>query len=216
MLSDTATTGRSRRHRPHLLDPRLPLAETAAQQEGNRGRRELERLRRPLRARPEFRPDRHPRRQPALRQATGQPRFEIFPESESKFFLKVVDAQITFEPPTGAARPGAASERPSTREAQPPKPPPPPKAQKEIAVDPKILDRYVGRYQLAPEFIINITREENSLFVQATAQPNFQVFAESEREFFYKVVEATIMFAADGSSLVLHQNGMEIPGKKTD
>jgi CubicO group peptidase (beta-lactamase class C family) len=27
---------------------------------------------------------------------TGQPTFEIFPESETKFFLKVVDAQITF------------------------------------------------------------------------------------------------------------------------
>jgi CubicO group peptidase (beta-lactamase class C family) len=27
---------------------------------------------------------------------TGQPKFEIYPESETKFFLKVVDAQITF------------------------------------------------------------------------------------------------------------------------
>ncbi len=29
-------------------------------------------------------------------QLTGQPRFEVFPESETKFFLRVVDAQITF------------------------------------------------------------------------------------------------------------------------
>ena len=29
-------------------------------------------------------------------QATGQPSFQIFPTSETKFFLKVVDAQITF------------------------------------------------------------------------------------------------------------------------
>lgn len=29
-------------------------------------------------------------------QATGQPRAELFPESESKFFLKIVDAQIEF------------------------------------------------------------------------------------------------------------------------
>jgi len=29
-------------------------------------------------------------------QATGQPRFEIFPHAESEFFLKAVDAQITF------------------------------------------------------------------------------------------------------------------------
>jgi hypothetical protein len=30
-------------------------------------------------------------------QATGQDRFEIFPESPAKFFYKVVDAQVTFE-----------------------------------------------------------------------------------------------------------------------
>jgi serine-type D-Ala-D-Ala carboxypeptidase/endopeptidase len=30
-------------------------------------------------------------------QLTGQPSFEIFPESDTKFFLRVVDAQLTFE-----------------------------------------------------------------------------------------------------------------------
>jgi hypothetical protein len=34
-------------------------------------------------------------------QATGQPRFEIYPEGPTKFFLKVVDAQITFEVDAG-------------------------------------------------------------------------------------------------------------------
>jgi len=29
-------------------------------------------------------------------QAPGQPKYEIFPESKDKFFLKVVDAQISF------------------------------------------------------------------------------------------------------------------------
>ena len=31
-----------------------------------------------------------------MTQATGQPKVELFPESETKYFLKVVDAQITF------------------------------------------------------------------------------------------------------------------------
>lgn len=31
-----------------------------------------------------------------MTQLTGQPKFELFPESETKFFLKVVDAQVTF------------------------------------------------------------------------------------------------------------------------
>ena len=34
-------------------------------------------------------------------QATGQQKFPVFAESQSKFFLKVVDAQVTFAPATG-------------------------------------------------------------------------------------------------------------------
>jgi hypothetical protein len=34
-------------------------------------------------------------------QLTGQSAFEIFPESPTKFFLKVVDAQLTFESDAG-------------------------------------------------------------------------------------------------------------------
>ena len=29
-------------------------------------------------------------------QATGQDKFEVFPESETKYFVKVIDAQVTF------------------------------------------------------------------------------------------------------------------------
>jgi len=36
-----------------------------------------------------------------MTQATGQEKIEIFPESEAKFFLKVVDAQLTFEKEAG-------------------------------------------------------------------------------------------------------------------
>jgi len=31
-----------------------------------------------------------------MAQATGQPKFELFPLSETDFFLKVVEAQVTF------------------------------------------------------------------------------------------------------------------------
>jgi len=31
-------------------------------------------------------------------EAVGQAKFELFPESETKFFLKIIDAQITFHP----------------------------------------------------------------------------------------------------------------------
>ena len=95
---------------------------------------------------------------------------------------------------------------------------PPPRQHKEIAVDPKLLDAYVGQYQLAPNFILTVTREEEKLFVQATGQPKFQIFPESALEFFLKVVDAQITFETDSTgravSLVLHQNGRNVPGKR--
>jgi serine-type D-Ala-D-Ala carboxypeptidase/endopeptidase len=39
-------------------------------------------------------------------QATGQPRFEIFPEGQREYFLKAVDAQITFDDDVSGHAPG--------------------------------------------------------------------------------------------------------------
>jgi hypothetical protein len=65
-----------------------------------------------------------------------------------------------------------------------------------------------------------VTREGGQLFVQATGQPKFPVFPTSEREFFYKVVEARITFVTDdtgrATSLVLHQNGADMPAKRIE
>jgi len=83
---------------------------------------------------------------------------------------------------------------------------------KEVPADAAVLERYVGEYELTPAFKITVTREESRLFVQATAQPRFEIFAESESEFFLKVVDAQITFLKDG--LVLHQNGMDQKAKK--
>jgi CubicO group peptidase (beta-lactamase class C family) len=93
-----------------------------------------------------------------------------------------------------------------------------PKERVEIALDPKILETYVGEYELAPTFKIKITREEARLFAQATDQPRFEIFAEKEADFFLKVVDAQITFSKDESgavtSLILHQGGADQKAKK--
>jgi D-alanyl-D-alanine-carboxypeptidase/D-alanyl-D-alanine-endopeptidase len=83
---------------------------------------------------------------------------------------------------------------------------------KEVQVDAAVLEQYVGEYELAPTFKITVTREGSHLFVQATAQPRFEIFAQSESEFFLKVVDAQVTFSKDG--LILHQNGMDQNAKK--
>lgn len=94
---------------------------------------------------------------------------------------------------------------------------PPPKARKEIALASARLDSYVGVYQLAPDFQITVTRDGGALFGQATGQPRFRLYAESETEFFLKEVDAQITFLRDprgkATELVLHQEGRDMPGR---
>ena len=94
----------------------------------------------------------------------------------------------------------------------------PPKEHKQVAVDPKVFDGYVGQYQLAPEFVLTITRDGTQFFVQATGQPKLEIFPESERDYFLKAVDAQITFETDSqgraTTLVLHQNGMNQPARR--
>jgi len=92
--------------------------------------------------------------------------------------------------------------------------------QHETPVDPTSLDGYVGHYKLGPKFALNVSRDGARLFVQATKQPKLEVFPESDRVFFYKVVDARITFEVDprgyATSLVLHQNGIDRRGPRID
>ncbi|WP_111682694.1 serine hydrolase [Winogradskyella tangerina] len=82
---------------------------------------------------------------------------------------------------------------------------------KPLEVDAKILDTYVGKYELQPNFILSVTRDENRLFVQATGQGKIEVFPMSDIKFYSKIVDAQITFQKNSngkiSSLTLHQNG---------
>jgi len=91
---------------------------------------------------------------------------------------------------------------------------------REAAVDAKMLDNYVGYYEMAPNFILSVTREGAQLYVQATGQPRAAIYSKSDREFFYKLVDAQISFQVDDqgqlTGLVLHQNGHDLVAKRID
>lgn len=145
-------------------------------------------------------------------QLTGQPRLEIFAEGEKNFFLKVVDAQLTFE--TGGQGKATAvvlhqngvNQRAPRIEGEPVAP-------KEVTLDPAVLDRYAGRYQLTPVVTLTLSREGTGFFVQLTGQPKIPIFASSEREFFIKVVDAQLTLDVDPSgkavAVTLHQLGRD-------
>ena len=83
-----------------------------------------------------------------------------------------------------------------------------------VEVDDELLDKYTGSYQLAPEFFISIRKEGKQLYAQATGQPEFEIYPSSSREFYLKVVEASLTFNTNDEgkliSLTLHQNGQDM------
>ncbi|HEX8176182.1 MAG TPA: serine hydrolase [Pyrinomonadaceae bacterium] len=94
----------------------------------------------------------------------------------------------------------------------------PPRERRAVQLDPKILEAYVGQYELTPALVITVTRDGNKLYAQASDQPKIELFAESETEFFITIVDAQITFVKDEkgqvTQLILHQNGQSVPARK--
>jgi CubicO group peptidase (beta-lactamase class C family) len=84
-----------------------------------------------------------------------------------------------------------------------------------MQIDHARYDAYVGRYQLAPQFVLAMTREGDRYFAQATGQPKLEIFALNERTFFSNDVDAELHFDdAQPGQLVLRQGGKDVRGVK--
>jgi hypothetical protein len=93
-----------------------------------------------------------------------------------------------------------------------------PAAPKAVPVDPAVLQRYIGVYELQPGFNLTFRADGGRLFTQATGQEEFEAFATSPTSFFLTVVDARMEFypEADGSvqRMKLFQGGAELEGKR--
>jgi CubicO group peptidase (beta-lactamase class C family) len=87
-----------------------------------------------------------------------------------------------------------------------------------VTVDAKVFDTYVGEYELAPSFVLRVFREGGKFMTQATNQPAFEIFPESDTTFAPRAFPAKLTFVkdADGkiTSVRLNQGGRETTGKK--
>ena len=154
-------------------------------------------------------------------QRSGGPRLRLAAASIGAFFVKDTSLRVAFlDDEAGhvtaleaSQADGMTMRHPRTDEALPAE-------RTEVTLDPKILDRYVGAFELAPGFVIVVTRVGSRLFAQATGQPRFELFATAADELFLKEVDAQLSFrvASDGraDTLVLHQGGRDLVGKRCD
>jgi len=154
----------------------------------------------------------------AIQQGGGQPA-AMTPRSSTEFFIANQLAAFRFEV-DAAGKPtllvvfqeeGGTPVRASRLGDVPP-------PRKEIKVNPAIYDAYVGQYELAPGFVLTVSRDGDHLITQATGQGKVEVFPSSETEFFLKVTDAQITFVKGPSgsfdSIVLHQGGRDLPAKR--
>ncbi|HWX18490.1 MAG TPA: serine hydrolase [Candidatus Binatia bacterium] len=147
---------------------------------------------------------------------TGQPRFEIFPESETNFFWKVVEAHVTFiKSADGKVTKAIHHQGGMTIDA--PRLP----DLKEFKADPVTYDAFVGKYDYGEgKSIMTVTREGDRLYAQLTGQPKFEIFPSSPTEFFWKVVDAQVAFVKDAAGKITkavhHQNGQTVEAPKIE
>ena len=88
-----------------------------------------------------------------------------------------------------------------------------------INLNPAIYDSYAGRYELASDFVLVVSREGDRLMIQSSGQPKVEIFPESETRFFAEGLDTVINFVknpqGNAAQLVLQQGGREIPALRT-
>ncbi|MDT7779005.1 MAG: hypothetical protein QOC99_1517 [Acidobacteriota bacterium] len=154
-----------------------------------------------------------------IQRNAGRPN-EVFPLSATEFFYdKESLDRLTFSKDAAGKVTGLKVTRhfgPATAATRTDKPLP--KTKEAIKLDPSVLERYVGVYEFLPTFSITVVHRGEGLFAQATGQQEFEIFPESEKLFFLKVIDAQLEFqtGADGkvTGLILHQGGHDSPAKK--
>ncbi len=137
-----------------------------------------------------------------LTQVSGQQRFPVFPESPTRFFVKVVDAQWEFVEADGKVTHVVLYQ--GGREIKAPRTADTVAAKREITLPVGALQPYVGTYQLRPGFDLVIKVEGEQLILHPTGQGTDRLYAEAADTFFSKVVDATIQFHRNSEGTVTH------------
>jgi CubicO group peptidase (beta-lactamase class C family) len=141
-----------------------------------------------------------------------QSRVELFPLSDTSFFLKVMDATIVFNHSDKGTVTGITMNQSgmqlSARRIEDALP---------VTVPTAILDGYVGKYTYkAINTEMTISREGTQLYTQLSGQPRFEIYPKAESVFFLKVAAAQLTFVKDDKGrtvkALLEQGGNIIEG----
>jgi CubicO group peptidase (beta-lactamase class C family) len=143
----------------------------------------------------------------------GQKKLKLQPTGDHKFFVKDLNVRLHFI----QSKDGEVNEivlitrngRQIARRME---------EQKVVKVSPSLYDAYVGEYDYGHKRILTITKKGDRLFAKMTDQPKFEIFPKSDKEFFWKVVNAQIKFVINNNGVVIkaihYQGGSYLEVKK--
>jgi hypothetical protein len=87
-----------------------------------------------------------------------------------------------------------------------------------LRLDPAIFQQYIGRYEVSPSYVLDVTQEDYYLVVRPTGQASTKFYAESQTLFYSTDPYVRIQFRSDKQgkfdSLVLWQLDFELKAKK--
>ena len=86
--------------------------------------------------------------------------------------------------------------------------------------DPDSFEGFVGRYRLAANSVVTVSREGRHLFLEAAGQPRIEVVAQNRDSDTFKVADAQLKFETDAFGrvigLVLRQQGRDMPATRIE
>jgi len=81
-----------------------------------------------------------------------------------------------------------------------------------------VLNRYVGRYQFAPQVFLMVVRKGDELYAQPTGQGYTEIFPKNATDFFYTTSDFRLSFVVGAgdlvTGLVIHHNGRDQPATR--
>jgi hypothetical protein len=94
------------------------------------------------------------------------------------------------------------------------------KQHRAVAIDAKIFDAYVGRYQMPGGAVMTVTRDNERFLTQVGSQPTFEILPEGDHDFFVKAFDARLSFVTDGggkaTELIIRQGNESIHAKRIE
>ena len=146
-------------------------------------------------------------------QVTGQSPNPLTPVSANEFYFKAMNAKIKFVSDTSSIferliqyQDGVSFEANRLRDEKP------------VKIHPGFFDKLTGRYDFGNNYVIEIVREKDKLFVLTPDMPKYELLPTSELDYFMMEAASRLSFTLnkDGkaASLTSTFDGMAMPGKR--